>query len=116
MRGLIPLFLEVIALAIILLVIGLVAPHVLHVAVRAIVARVVLMTMAGSSIIEVASLGFYDSSVIYNFDVDGSLIYGYVRQEAEPFSFPLAAYPWQSYQEGQPPCRLPETAQRRQSF
>jgi hypothetical protein len=50
------LFLEVIVLAIILLVVGLVAPHVLVVASRAIVALIVLMTIVGSSIIAVASV------------------------------------------------------------
>ncbi len=48
------LFLEVIALAIILLVVGLVAPHVLVVASRAIVAPIVSMTIVGLSIIAVA--------------------------------------------------------------
>ncbi len=34
-----------------------------------------------------------------------------MRQEAEPFSFPLAAfYPWQSYQERQLTCQLLDTA------
>ncbi len=33
------------------------------------------------------------------------MIHGYARWEDEPFSFPLAtSYPWQSYQERQPPC------------
>ncbi len=35
---------------------------------------------------------FDDSCNIYNCNADGSLIHGYVGQEAEPFSFPLAAY------------------------
>ena len=43
MHGLDALFLEVTALGIILLVIGLIAPHVLVVALRAIVALIVLM-------------------------------------------------------------------------
>jgi hypothetical protein len=47
-------FLEVNALAIILLVVGLVDPHVLVVALRAIMAPVVLMTIVGLSIIAVA--------------------------------------------------------------
>ncbi len=49
-------FFEVIALVIILFVVGLVAPHVLVVASRAIVAPIVLMTIIGSSIIAVASV------------------------------------------------------------
>ncbi len=56
MHCLVTLFLEVITLAIILLVIGLVAPHVLVVAVRAIVSPIVLMMIVGSSIITVASV------------------------------------------------------------
>ncbi len=56
MHGLVTLFLEVIALAIILLVLGLVAPHVLVVASSVIVAPIVLMTIVGSSIIVVASV------------------------------------------------------------
>ncbi len=56
MHGLVTLFLEVIVLAIILLVIGLVAPHVLVVVSRAIVAPIVSMTIVGSSIIAVASV------------------------------------------------------------
>ncbi len=43
MHGLIALFLEVIVLAIILLIVGLVAPHVLLVMLRAIVVRIVSM-------------------------------------------------------------------------
>ncbi len=54
MHGLVTLFLEVIALAIILLVIGLVAPHVLVVASRAIMAPIVLMMIVGLLIIMVA--------------------------------------------------------------
>ncbi len=54
MHGLVTLILEVIALAIILLVIGLVAPHVLVVPLRMIVAPIVLMMIVGSSIIAVA--------------------------------------------------------------
>ncbi len=53
MHGLITLFLEVIALAIILLVVGLVAPHVTVVAWRMIVAPIVVMTIVGLSIITV---------------------------------------------------------------
>ncbi len=53
MHGLVTLFLEVIPLAIILLVIGLVAPHVLVVTSRAIVAPIVLMTIVGSLIVAV---------------------------------------------------------------
>jgi hypothetical protein len=56
MHGLAPLFLEVIAPAIILLVIGLVAPHVLVFELRAIVAPIVLMTIVGLLIIAVASI------------------------------------------------------------
>jgi hypothetical protein len=55
-HGLITLFLEVITLAIILLVIGLVAPHVLVIALRTILAPIVLMTIVGWSIIAVASV------------------------------------------------------------
>ncbi len=54
MHGLITLFLEVIALAIILLVGGLVAPHVLVIALRAIVAPIISMTIVRSWIITVA--------------------------------------------------------------
>ncbi len=61
-------------------------------------------------------VGCFDgSSNIYDCNVDGSLIHGYVRQEVEPFSFPLAACPWQSSQEHQPPCWLLDSAQRKQS-
>jgi hypothetical protein len=52
-HGLLTLFLEVIAIAIILLVVGLIAPHVLVVALRAIVAPIVLMTIVRLSIIVV---------------------------------------------------------------
>jgi hypothetical protein len=55
-HGLVTLFLEVIALAIILLVVGLVAPHVLVVTLRAIVAPIVLMTIVELSIIAVPSV------------------------------------------------------------
>ncbi len=51
MHGLITLFFEVIALGIILLVVGLVAFHVLVVALRAIVVPIVLMMIVGLSII-----------------------------------------------------------------
>ncbi len=54
MHGLVALFLEVIATAIILLVIGLVALHVLVGASRVIVALIVSMTIVGSLIIAVA--------------------------------------------------------------
>ncbi len=54
MHGLVALFLEVIVPAIILLVVGLVAPHVLVVALRAIVALIVSMMIVGLSIIVVA--------------------------------------------------------------
>jgi hypothetical protein len=54
MHGLVTLFLEVIAPAIILLVVGLVASHVFVVTSRAIVASIVLMMIDGSSIIAVA--------------------------------------------------------------
>ncbi len=53
MHGLVAPFLEVIAFAIILLVVGLVAPHVLVVASRAIVAPIVSMKIVGSLIIAV---------------------------------------------------------------
>ncbi len=52
-HGLVTLFLEVIALAIILFVIGLVAPHVLVIAWRAIMMPIVLMTIVRLSIIAV---------------------------------------------------------------
>jgi hypothetical protein len=112
MHGLVALFLEVIMLAIILLVVGLVAPHVQVVASRAIVALIVSMMIVGLPIIAVASVA---SMIVEKFTtamlmVDGSLIHGYVRQEVELFLFPLAACPWQSSQEHQPPCRLLDTA------
>ncbi len=53
MHGLVAPFLEVIALAFILLVVGLVAPRVLVIASRVIMAPIVLMTIVGSSIIAV---------------------------------------------------------------
>ncbi len=56
MHGLVALFLQVIAPAIILLVIGLDAPHVLVVASRAIMTLIILMTIVGSSIIAVTSV------------------------------------------------------------
>jgi hypothetical protein len=46
-HGLVTLFLEVIALAIILLVVGLVVPHVLVIALTRIMASIVLMTWSG---------------------------------------------------------------------
>jgi hypothetical protein len=55
-HGLVTLFLEVIALAIILLDEGLVAPHVLVITSRAIMAPIVSMMIVGSSIIAVASV------------------------------------------------------------
>ncbi len=58
---------------------------------------------------------FSGSPDIYDCNVDGSSIHGYVQQEVEPFSFHLAVCPWQSSQECQPPCLLLDTAQRRQS-
>ncbi len=70
MHGLVTLFLEVIVLAIILLVVGLVAPHVLDVALRAIVVPIVLMTIVGSSIIVVASV----ASVIVTIITTGMLM------------------------------------------
>ncbi len=54
MHGLVTLCLEVIAPAIIFLVVGLVAPCVLVVALRAIVVLIVSMTIVGSAIIAVA--------------------------------------------------------------
>ncbi len=54
MHSLIALFLEVIALAIILLIVGLVPSHVLVIALRAIVAPIVLMRIVALSIITVA--------------------------------------------------------------
>ncbi len=56
MHGLVALFLEVIAPAIILLVVGLVAPHILVVASRAIVALIISMTIIRSLIIVFASV------------------------------------------------------------
>jgi hypothetical protein len=53
MHGLVTPFLEVILLAIIFLVIGLVVPHVLVVPLRAVVAPIVLMTIVRSLIIAV---------------------------------------------------------------
>ncbi len=58
---------------------------------------------------------FDDSCDVYNCNVDGSSMHGYVQLEVEPFSFPLAACPWQSSQECQLPCWLLDTAQRRRS-
>ncbi len=52
MHGLVALFLGVIALAVILLVIGLVAPCVLIVATTTIVASIVLMTMVRLEILQ----------------------------------------------------------------
>ncbi len=56
MHGLVTLFLEMIALVIILLVVGLVALHVLVIASRAIVALIVSMTIVGLLIIVIASV------------------------------------------------------------
>jgi hypothetical protein len=56
MHGLVALFLEVIVPLIVLLVIGLVAPHILVVASRAIMAPIVSMTIVGLSIIAVVSV------------------------------------------------------------
>jgi hypothetical protein len=54
---------------------------------------------------------FNHSCGSYDCDADDSLIHGYMLWADEPFSFPWAAsYPWQSYQERQPPCRLLDTA------
>ncbi len=53
MHGLLTLFLEEIALAIILLVVGLAAPHVLIIASRVIVVLIVSITIVGSLIIAV---------------------------------------------------------------
>jgi hypothetical protein len=79
MHGLVALFLGVIALGIILLLVGLVALCVLVVALSMIMASVI------------------SRLAINTIDVDGSLIHGYMQQEDEPFSFPLAAFcPWQS--------------------
>jgi hypothetical protein len=54
MHGLVALFLEVVALAIILLVVGLIAPHVLVITSRMTMAPIVLMMMVGLLIIVVA--------------------------------------------------------------
>ncbi len=112
MQDLVALFLEVIVLAVILFVVGPFAPHSLAVTSKAIMALIVYMTIVGSLIMAVAFNGSCD---IYDCNVGGSLIHSYVQQEDEPYSFPLAACPWQSSQECQPPCRLLDTAQRRQS-
>ncbi len=63
MHGLVTLFLEVIALAIILLVIGLVAPHILVVVSRTMVAPIVSMTIVGSLIITVVSVALVIVSI-----------------------------------------------------
>ncbi len=76
MHGLVALFLGVSVLAIINLVMGFVAPQVLVVALRAIVALIVLMMIVGLLIIAVMMIASCDS---YDCDVDGSLIHGYGR-------------------------------------
>jgi hypothetical protein len=55
-HGLVALFLEVIVLAIILLVVGLVVPHVLVIALTTIMALIVLMTIVRSVIITITSV------------------------------------------------------------
>jgi hypothetical protein len=114
-HGLVTLFLEVIALAIILLIIGLVAPHVFVAASRAIVAPIVLMLIVRSLIIAVASV----TSMIVAIVMTAMLMVAWFTvtcdRKLSHFPFPLAACPWQSSQECQPPCWLPDTAQRRQS-
>jgi hypothetical protein len=97
-------------LAIVLLVVGLGAFRVLVVTSRAIAMPIVLMTIVRLLIIAVALVASMIVG-IFHCDADGSSIHGYVQQEDEPFFVPLAAsYPWQSYQECQPPCWLPDTA------
>jgi hypothetical protein len=56
MHGLVDLFLELIAPAIILLVVGLVVPHVLVVTLTMIMALIVLMTIIRSAIVAIASV------------------------------------------------------------
>ncbi len=56
MHGPVAIFLEVIVPGVILFVIGLVAPRVLVIVLRATVASIVLMTIVGSSIIAVGSV------------------------------------------------------------
>jgi hypothetical protein len=63
MHGLITLFLGVIALAIILLVVGLCALQVLVVESRAIVASIVLMTIVGAAIIAVTSVALMIATI-----------------------------------------------------
>ncbi len=64
MHGLVTLFLEVIALAIILLVVGLVAPHVLVVGLRAIMVPIILMTIVGTLIIAVALVASMIAAIV----------------------------------------------------
>ncbi len=82
---------------------------------RAIAALIVSMMIFGPSIIAVALVALMVVCNIYDCDIGGSSIQGYVRQEDEPFSFPLTAYPWRSSWECQPPCRFLDIIQRRQS-
>jgi hypothetical protein len=97
MHGLVALFLGVIALAIILLVVGLVALCNLVVGSTTIVVLIILM-----SIVRVCyccdCVGRFDGNCgTCDCNDDGSSIHDYARQEDEPFSFPLAAScPWQS--------------------
>jgi hypothetical protein len=63
---------------------------------RAIAALIVSMMIFGPSIIAVALVALMVVCNIYDCDIGGSSIQGYVRQEDEPFSFPLTAYPWRS--------------------
>ncbi len=76
MHGRIAPFLEVITLLIILLVVGLVAPHVLVVAPRAIVVPIISMMIVRSSN-HYGCVGCFDGSCdVYTCDVDGSSIHG----------------------------------------
>ncbi len=87
MHGLVTLFLEVIALAIILLVVELVVPHVL------VVGLITIMVL-------IVSMMIIRSAIIAGNGAASSLIHGYVLEEHEPYSFLLAAScPWQSSQE-----------------
>jgi hypothetical protein len=127
MHGLIALFVGAIACAIILLVVGLVALY--HPSCHRICSSLHPSCPAyhdhGINHLNYCSqvcnrcnhIGcFNDSRDIYDCNTDGSLIHGYMRQEDELFSFPLAAAcPWQSSQENQLPCWLVDTAERRQS-
>jgi hypothetical protein len=93
MHGLVALFLEVIVPVIILLVIGCCSSR----PCRCVKGNHGSNCLNDDSRIvdHCGCVSCFDGSRnIYNCDVDGSLIHGYVQQEVEPFSFPLAACPW----------------------